>query len=80
MLDTYETFKNDMQKFIEHAPPARQGPKGLTGFYFPVYGGEAFLCQPCASRIMGRGVNLPGGKPVWDPCPSTACVCCGNQL
>lgn len=59
--------KNELIKtgreWIEHSPPATNGPDGLSGFADPIK-----VCQSCSSRIIRRGCNLKllASTPVWD--------------
>ncbi len=75
----YSEFKTEMRQFIQHAPPATKGPEDLLGFYFPIENGLAYICQPCASRIMGRGLIPSGGIPAWKDTPYGTCSVCGNE-
>lgn len=51
------------RQWLEHAPPATDGPEDLAG-----YTGAINVCSSCASRILGRGCNLRmfASTPVWD--------------
>lgn len=75
-MQTVKQFTADMMSAIEFAPPATSGAPGLQGFFCPVEGGDAYVCSPCAGRIMARGCALPGGSPVWVNEPAGSCVCC----
>ena len=57
------------KEWLENSPPAQPGPAGLIGFTGPA----GFVCQPCASRIMGRGCNFKrlADFPVWDDMPES---------
>lgn len=70
MSATIDTLK----LFIEHAPPAT--PSAVAGWT----SGEdcQFVCGACASRIMGRGCQMPRPlDPVWER-DATPCCLCGN--
>ena len=48
---------------IEHAPQAGKIAADLRGWWTPA---GWYVCANCASRIVGRGCQLPkGSEPVW---------------
>ena len=79
-MQTIKQFTTSMLSAIEFAPPAAPGAPGLQGFFCPVEDGDAYICSPCAGRIMARGCALPDSTPVWTDEPIGTCVCCANRL
>ena len=60
--------------YVEHAPAAvEQLPGTPTGW--TLEDGHA-ICGKCAGRIIGRGCNFSGVKPIWDV--PVSCDLCGK--
>lgn len=68
-----ETVEEFMNRAIEHAPPATEPDPKLRGWW--IKDGH-YICSPCASRVMQRGVKLPEAMPVYRDRPEPYGVCC----
>ena len=59
--------------YVEHAPAAKPYSPGAP-VAWEMSDGHC-CCDGCASRIIGRGCNFSGVKPIWDG-PVSCDVCC----
>lgn len=65
-----------IREAAEHTPPPGRIAEHLRGYWTPA---GWYVCATCASRIIGRGCQLPkGSEPVWADRaePFGVCIVC----
>lgn len=69
-----------LRRAIEGAPPATDADRtsDRVGWWLPLEDGDGYLCNPCACRLMGRGLSISPAEPVYrdEAKPTGVCMVC----
>ena len=73
-LDTTHPTVANLRDAAKYGPKPGTIAKGLRGWWTP---DGFYVCAKCASRILGRGCQLPrGSEPAWEDKQDPYGVCC----